>query len=178
MYSITNTEGIILKSFDQGESDVLVSVLTKDLGHIYAKATGVRSIKSKNRFALQEHSHSHISLIQGKTGWKITNTSPLKSLYFEPTHSFQREAILKILAIVKRLFIGEDSHPKVFTDLTNSLDQITICDTKEGVDKISASTLFNFLNDLGYIEDGEDCNLDNLPKLREIINKGIVESGL
>jgi len=178
MYSITNTEGIILKSIDQGESDVLVSVLTKDLGHIYARASGVRDIKSKNRFALQEHSHSNLSLIQGKNGWKITNTSHLKSLYFDSIHSFQKEAILKILVIVKRLFIGEDSHPKVFVDLTSSFDQIVISKTKEEVDKISATALFNFLNDLGYIENANNFDLDNLDGLREVINKGINESGL
>ena len=178
MYSITNTEGIILKVFDQGESDILVSVLTKDLGHIYAKASGVRNMKSKNRFALQEHSKSYISLVHGKYGWKIINTSHLKSLYFDSVELFQRDAIIKILILVKRLFVGEEAHVKVFVDLSDSLDQIIISKTKEEVDKIAAETLFNFLNDLGYIENGTNCNLNNLSHLREIINKGIVESGL
>lgn len=172
------TQGIILRSIDRGESDVLLSILTKDFGQIFAKATGVRSEKSKNRFSLQEYSLSNISLVQGKGGWRITSTSHIKSFYFDHTDEIKRNTILKIISLVRRMYVGEEANHNVFEHLLSSLNEITLAEGESGVEDVEIKTLFHFLNNLGYVENVNAIDTDNKYELRKIINQGIRESGL
>ena len=180
MYSITNTQAIVLKSYDMGEKDLFVSLFTKDLGQIYAKVSGVRDLKSKHRYAVQEHSLIETSLVQGKTGWKITNSSFIKSYYFESLGKKKREVILKILSLVKRFYLGEEKNEKVFEDLLEGFERILQADSKENIELEEVGTVADFLFDLGYIESRVQRaeNSGDLKRLRKIINNGIKSSGL
>ena len=180
MYSITNTKGIILKSHDIGEKDLFLSIFTKDLGHIYAKVSGVRDLKSKHRYAVQEHSLINLALVKGKTGWRITNTSFIKSFYFDLLDQYKREVILKILSLVKRFYLGEESNEKIFEDLISGFEKISDANSNEEIAKVEAETVAKFLYDLGYMESGEwRVESGNyLKELRKIINKGIKSSEL
>jgi len=153
MYSITNTKGIILKSYDLGEKDLFLSIFTKELGQIYARVSGVRDLKSKHRYSLQEHALVYISLVKGKNGWRITNTTFIKSFYFETADTFKRNVILKILTLVKRFYLGGEINEKVFDDLLIGLEKIESSNTKDEVEQEEAKTVLRFLYDLGYVED-------------------------
>jgi DNA repair protein RecO len=192
VYSITHTKGIILKSHDLGEKDLFLSIFTRDLGHIYARVSGVRDLKSKHRYSVQEHSLVNLALVKGKTGWRITGTSLLKSFYFDfpaevETNLFKREVTLKILSLVKRLYLGEEANEKIFEDLLLGLEKIIKANTKEEIENMEAETVVRFLYDLGYVEDHEIVKnifdfgfFDNEDKmlLRKIINNSIKTSGL
>lgn len=176
MYSITTTQAIVLKSYDSGERDSTISLFTKDLGQIYAKVSGIRDIKSKHRYSLQEHSLVDVSLVQGKNGWRITNSSFIKSYYFDLNNENKegrREKILRILSLVKRFYLGEEANEKVFEDLVLGFEQIN---QSKDLEKEEAKIVFNFLNDLGYIEDKKESM--SLIDLRKAINEGIRVSEL
>lgn len=173
MYSITTTRAIVLKSFDSGEKDATISLFTKDLGQIYAKVSGIRDLNSKHRFALQEHSLVDVSLVSGKTGWKITSSNFIKSFYFE-TSEDEREVILKILNLVKRFYVGEEANEKIFDDLVFGFENLSKED--RSIEEVEAEIVFNFLNDLGYIEASRTSM--SLNELRKAINEGIKVSGL
>ena len=178
MYSITHTKGIILKSHDIGEKDLFLSIFTKDLGHIYAKVSGVRDLKSKHRYCVQEHSFINLALVKGKTGWRITNTSFLKSFYFDLLDQYKREVVLKILSLVKRFYLGEEANEKVFQDLINGFEKISDAISKEEIDKAEAETVAKFLYDLGYVDNSVKNTDFNIEELRKIINRGIKSSEL
>ncbi len=180
MYSITHTKGIVLKSHDLGERDLFLSIFTRDLGHIYAKVSGVRDLKSKHRYSVQEYSLSNFALVKGKTGWRITNTSFLKSFYFESLDKTKREVILKILSLVKRFYLGEETNEKIFDDLLIGFENILNLNTKEKIELEEAKILANFLYDLGYVESQNKIleNAEQLRELRKIINRGIKNSEL
>jgi len=57
------TEGIVLKSMDYGEADVIVTYLTRDLGIKKAFAKSARKIKSRFGGSLEPLTHSLISLM-------------------------------------------------------------------------------------------------------------------
>lgn len=178
MYSIITTKAIVLKSYDSGEKDVTVSLFTRDLGQIYAKVSGIRDIKSKHRYAVQEHSLLDVSLVQGKNGWRITNSNFVKSYYFD-VNSEKREArsekILKILSLVKRFYLGEEANEKVFDDLVSGFVKI---DETDDLEKTEAEVVFSFLSDLGYIENGSQVSDISIREMRKAINEGIKISGL
>jgi len=106
MYSINNTQAIVLKSYDSGEKDAAISLFTKEFGQLYAKVSGVRDLKSKHRYAIQDHSFINVSLIKGKAGWRITSSSFIKSFYFDIEDKNKRDKILKILSLVD--FLAEE----------------------------------------------------------------------
>lgn len=182
MYSITTTKAIVLKSFDSGEKDATISLFTKDLGQIYAKVSGVRDLNSKHRYALQEHSLIDVSLVSGKTGWKITSSNFIKSFYFDldnEKREEKREKILQILSLVRRFYIGAEADEEIFDNLIFGFEKL-ITDS-ENLENIEAEIVFNFLNSLGYIEESVEHrvqSVEDLKKIRKAINEGIKISGL
>jgi DNA repair protein RecO (recombination protein O) len=59
----TRTEGIVLKSMDYGEADLIVTYLTRDLGIKKAFAKSARKIKSRFCGSLEPLTHSRIGLM-------------------------------------------------------------------------------------------------------------------
>lgn len=59
----TRTEGIVLKSMEYGEADVIVTYLTMDMGIKKAFAKSARKIKSRFGGSLEPLTHSRISLM-------------------------------------------------------------------------------------------------------------------
>ena len=75
MHHIYHTEGIILGSRNIGEAGKYYYIFTRDLGMIYASASGVRKMSSKLRYVLQDFAYLKIDLVQGKDFWRVTNPS-------------------------------------------------------------------------------------------------------
>lgn len=63
----TRTEGIVLKSMEYGEADLIVTYLTRDLGIKKGFARSARKIKSRFAGSLEPMTHARISLM-GKEG--------------------------------------------------------------------------------------------------------------
>jgi DNA repair protein RecO len=178
MYSLVHTEGIVLKSYYQGEKDLFLSIFTKDLGHIFAKVSGVRDLNSKHRYCVQDYSLSNFALVKGKTGWKITNTSIIKSLYFENLDKTKRDIILRILTLVKRFYLGEEANPQTYDDLLIGFENILNAQNLNDIELEEAKTVANFLFDLGYVSQRINFEDKDLQSIRKIINFGIKNSGL
>src|SRR5438046_1885798 len=112
-YHIYTTDGIILKRTPFGEANVLLHVLTQDLGLIIASARSARLSMSKLRPALQEYAYVSISAIRGKGGWKVTNVADKGDFYFgyEP---HQQKLIAQIGTVLLQMIAGESVHPEIF----------------------------------------------------------------
>jgi DNA repair protein RecO (recombination protein O) len=68
MKSPNNTQGLILSRINYGESDRILTVLTKDFGKISLIAKGTRKEKSRLSGGIELFSLSEISFIEGKRG--------------------------------------------------------------------------------------------------------------
>lgn len=75
MYAQYSTLAVILHAFESGENDEVLLCCTERLGLIAAKATGVRFAKSKLRASLQVGSCVMMTLVKGKSQWKITGAT-------------------------------------------------------------------------------------------------------
>jgi recombinational DNA repair protein (RecF pathway) len=195
MYSKLSTQAIILKSEEQGEKDVFLSVFTREFGFVFAKATGVRTQSSRLRFALQPMTLCFVSLVHGKTGWILTNATFLKSYYFESEKQFQKQTIIKILHLLGRLYIGEQEDCELFDFIEYHIAQSM--DSSIEVDNLKSLEIFivfKLLEKLGYIEKHEDIQIlaradmytekvahyirDSKEKITPFINSAIRTSGL
>ncbi|MBI5645148.1 recombination protein O N-terminal domain-containing protein [Candidatus Kaiserbacteria bacterium] len=78
MYQKYHTEALVLGGNDAGESDRTLVLLTRDFGLVKARATAVRSERSKMRYALQHYSRSYVSLVKGKRGWRVAGATAVR----------------------------------------------------------------------------------------------------
>ena len=162
MHHIYHTEGIILGSKDFGETGRYYSIFTRDLGMIYATASGVRKMSSKLRFVLQDFSYVKIDLVQGKDFWRITSAGKTNMLEQLTKNSGTFEVFFNIANLLKRLLAGIEPNESLFVDLINGLSILEKIKTNEDLRNIEAIIVLRILNNLGYI--GGDEVLHNIVK--------------
>ena len=70
MYQKYQTDALVIGGREMGEADKTFFLFTRDFGLVRARASSVRSEKSKMRNALQNYVSAHVSLVRGKKGWR------------------------------------------------------------------------------------------------------------
>ncbi|MCI0566380.1 DNA repair protein RecO [bacterium] len=106
-YAIYRTSGLVLRTRDSGESDRILWILTRELGLILAAAKGIRELKSKLRYGLQEHDFSDCEFIRGKEMWRITNAEKTVFLRNIPKNQHKSAAFSRVGTLLLRFLAGE-----------------------------------------------------------------------
>ncbi len=155
MHHIYHTEGIIFGSKNFGEAGKYYSIFTRDLGMIYASASGVRKMSSKLRFILQDFAYLKIDLVRGKNFWRVTSAS--KTDKFENISKKKEtfEVLVNISILLKRLLPDEEANEVLFNDLSNGLSILEKSKTREELHNIEAIVVLRMLHNLGYIGENE-----------------------
>lgn len=147
MYQKYHTEALVLRSRERGESDKVFTLYTRDFGLVYAQATSVRSESSKMRYALQQYSHSNVSLVRGKRSWRLAGASALQGAYGD-----QRGigAFARIAELTVRLVHGEGANEYLFAALVEAHDALMVerCDAFGMIEIVCVARV---LYALGYI---------------------------
>lgn len=177
-YHIYTTEGIILKRTPFGEANLLLHVLTLDLGLIIASARSARLSVSKLRPALQEYSHVSISCIKGKNGWKVTNVVYKDSFYFE-SRDFSHEVLVKISNLLLKMIVGESPHPEIFYTVREAFYFLKEL-LSENISNFEKLLVLRVLSLLGYVAEDlelkvflEDKNKWDESLLNKVSDKGV-----
>ena len=155
MYSKYHTEGLVIGSINSGEANKYVSLFTKEMGLVYASAQGLREVKSKLRYSLQDLSLSGVELVSGKGGWRVVSAEELVSYpALFKTHKTMDSfgAGVRICRLLKRLLKGEGRNVFLYTDVLQAMD---ILATSHSTDKetalhIEMVAVMRILNLLGY----------------------------
>lgn len=115
--SVSRTfEAIVLKSYDVGEADRFLVLLTRELGRITARATGVRRLKSRMGGSMLPF--QHLMLVCREQGAQRTVTSALvrsPRSHRHPMKAFLLE--MQVSELLLALLHDEDPLPEIF-DLT------------------------------------------------------------
>lgn len=162
MHHIYHTEGIILGSRNTGESGKYYFIFTKELGMIYATATGVRKISSKLRFILQDYAYLKIDLVQGQNFFRVTSASKTNQLEKITKRPETLKIFHNIARLLKRLLAGVEPNEALFVDLLHSMRALEKIENKSDLQNIEAIIVLRILNNLGYI--GGNENLKDLIK--------------
>lgn len=168
MYTKHHTRGIVLGKHDNGEADRTYALLTPDLGKVYAQAHGIRNGHGRNKGALQTLSIASVSLVRGKTGWKITNASSEHSFYTklatDPSSPVGSDAagkaklavLVRVLKLVRRMLAGEGNAQGVFIAVESFADVLCTSDLLfKDVRTLELLTVVRILHMLGYVKDDE-----------------------
>lgn len=117
MYQKYNTEGLVLGSRESGESDRTIVFFTKDFGLVRARATAVRSEKSKMRYALQDYTLANASLVRGKNGWRVAGATALCTAVGDARGI---ATFARISELVVRLVHGEEQNAYLYAALAEA----------------------------------------------------------
>jgi len=192
-YHIYTTEGVILKRAPFGEANLLLYILTADLGLIVASARSARVSASKLRPGLQEYAYVTISCVKGKGGWKVTNVAVLGNYYFE-SPIYAHKVLAQIVSLLIKMMPGEANHPAVFSLIKNAFDHLKNIDNAN-IEYFEMLVVLRVMFELGYVaknslidaflKDNADWSvgiienvMNNRKEVLEVINKALKESQL
>ena len=192
-YHIYTTDGIILKRKALGEADIVLYVLTENLGLIITSARSARLNKSKLRGALQEYTLVSISCVKGKNGWKITNVTD-KENFFWSKSNYSNKVLAQISSLLLQMIQGESRHPEIFQTTKTAFEFLKFVSEKN-IGSFEVLAILRILYQLGYVAIGPDTEIflknttewselflekivNSKKVVVELINKGLKESHL
>lgn len=115
-YQTYTTEAIVCGSYDRLTADRTYLLFTESAGMVYATARSAREERSKQRCALQDFAHVRVSLVKGKSGWRVGSVEPLANYYLAASDRAARGTVVTTVQLLRRLLTGEDAQPAIFAD--------------------------------------------------------------
>ncbi|MDP3991006.1 MAG: DNA repair protein RecO [Candidatus Nealsonbacteria bacterium] len=168
------TQGFFIEKADQGESNQLFTIYTKDFGKLDTICRAVRKIKSKLRGGAELFYLSEVEFIQGKA-YKTLTDSVLIERFPNIRGCFEKLVVArKISQALKRLVNGQEPDKEVWALLNEVFEKLDSQNSKF----IYYYFLWNLFKILGYQPKLYQCALC-LDKLRpEILYFGLAEGGV
>ena len=153
-YSTYTTEALVCGSRPNHTSDKAFLLFTKDAGMLWATARSVREERSSQRYALQDFSLIKVSLVRGKSGWRIGSAESEYNAFTEAKSREARGMLTGMVRLLRQFMKGEESVPAVFEDSRKFLDSVKNEQNEKGhvVDVFA----IRLLHKLGYISVAED----------------------
>lgn len=146
-YQIYITEALVCGTYDRNTSDRSVALFTREAGMLYATVKSAREERSKHRYALQDFSVARVSLVRGKTGWRVTGAEPVTNLYWNTSTREGRAVVRNVVRLLRRFVNGEEPMPDVYDDLMSALSTTTLL-----TDRLELLLTLRTLSALGYID--------------------------
>lgn len=146
-YQTYITEALVCGSWDRNTADKSILLFTREAGMLYAQARSVRKEISKQRYALQDAFHVRVTLIRGKTGWKIAGAEALQSLYACATTRETRGLLRDAILLLRRFVHGESPHQDIFDDVVDVLSHKNVYPENT----LKTLLFLRVLNMLGYV---------------------------
>jgi len=148
-YKTYTTEAIVCGSVDTHTSDKSYLLFTKEAGMVWATARSVREERSKQRYALQDFSRIRVSLVRGKSGWRIGSVEAQGNPFMKAESREDRSLVNYLVRQLRRYVHGEVELPRVFEDADLLLKGNSVA-PQEG-ERLQQLFLLRLLAQLGYI---------------------------
>jgi len=194
-HHIYQTEGFVVSRINIKESDVLLSIFTKDLGLVSVQAKNLRSVTSKLRYQCSLFSHSQFSLVRGRQLWRLVGaeSSDLKSPSLVNSEHYLKLA--QVFSVLKFFIHGQEPHPELFDEVKEGVVFLSGLPAEETVLRYFEYLItLRLLKHLGYFKSdpmidsvvlSKQWSFDILEDLKGqelvaigTINQAFVESGL
>ncbi len=127
-YQTYITDAIVCGSKHHNTADKVYMLFSRELGMIFATARSVREERSKQRFALQDFSVIRVSLVKGKSGWRIGSTEAISNPFLGAAGRPARGGTTYLIKLMRRYVQGEQAMVQVFDDLVAACTVIAACD--------------------------------------------------
>ncbi|MDD4989155.1 MAG: DNA repair protein RecO [Candidatus Pacebacteria bacterium] len=159
MHHVYNTEGFVIGGTNVGEANKLLKIFTKDFGMITGSAQGIRHLKSKLRYSLQDFSYSSVSLVKGKDIWRVVNAEKKDNMLTSFRSEKKKfEIFARALSLLKRFLHGEEKNESIFSIFSSGclfLEQIP-SHSSEDLRNFEYALVLRILHHLGYLKKLEE----------------------
>ncbi len=165
MRKYTRTNGIILKRIKYKDSDKILTIYTKDLGKVSAKAKGVSKITSKKRSHLELMNLTELYLIKTKPGYLITQASLISSYENIKNNLEKINFGYFILETFDKLTEAENQNETLFNFLVKTLEIFNNSESQEILLILLDAYMIKALSLTGFYSNIKHQNLpDNMKK--------------
>ncbi len=176
-HTIYTTEAIVINRVDTADVDLTLWLLTKDLGLIVAKASGVRKEAAKMRNYLQTFNLLNVSLVRGRYVWRLTGAES----YTQKVDKLTGKALINFANIsnfLRRMTIPEGSID-LYRLLVLVRKELILAKSDKDLKRIEVLAMAKILVQLGYMPNSILSHKPiRLSRLIVDINKAINESHL
>jgi len=149
-YAIYTTKALVCGTYNNNTADRSYLLFTRELGMLYAAARSVREERSKQRYSLQDFSLIRVSLVKGKTGWRIGSVAAEVNYFAEAIEKESRGSVVKLFRLLRRFYSGEEPHAELFDYVVASLFLLTKpLQHRSFVEQVVESKV---LLELGYVD--------------------------
>ena len=107
------TRAVVLSRASVAEESTLVTLLTREVGIVRARAQGVRKSGAKLASVLPTLSECDVVLVAGKDGWRLAGAVPAEN-WFARLSRDARVRAGRIASLLMRLVGGESPDPELF----------------------------------------------------------------
>lgn len=147
--------GLVIKENHTGESDRIITILTKEHGLVRAFATGARKIKSKTGAGTQLLCYSEFGLIKGRDTYRVTEALPV-AVFFSLRSDIEQLTVAQYFCELAGVLVNEgEPSGAVLRILLNSLS--LMADGKRTPPFIKAITELRLLCEAGFQPDLVAC---------------------
>lgn len=149
-YQTYTTEAIVCGTFNRNTADRSYLLFTREAGMLYAEAKSVREERSRQRMSLQDFSYVRVSLVKGKSSWKIGSIESRQNFFMSATDKAARGSVVALTKFLRRFYGGEEAFPTLFdyflVALTTVTQPVTARSTVEHI------IMVRLLRELGYVD--------------------------
>ena len=189
-YQTYTTEAIVCGTFNRNTADRSYLLFTKEAGMLYAEARSVREERSRQRMALQDFSLVRVSLIKGKSSWKIGSIECKKNFFMMAEDKAARGSVVLVSRFLRRFYGVQEAAPVLFEYVAGALELLSKSTSNR--DYLEKIIQVRMLLELGYVDDRlvpPEVQLDiavlskvsaiqKLPELEILIDKAVSTSHL
>lgn len=156
-YHLYTTPALVFGAYQSGESHKRVVLLTKDLGLIVAHMQSGRELRSKLKTTLDLFSYSRVSLIRGRTDWRLTGTELVEHFARLKRIPERRVAMARIGKLLTRFIHGEEVNEALFEAVLSACLYLEKEDDATFIDfeALDITVSLKVLALLGYLDEGK-----------------------
>lgn len=148
-YKTYTTEALVCGSSANNTSDKSFLLFTREAGMLFASARSVREERSKQRYALQDFSQIRVSLVKGKSGWRVGSVEPLGNSFLSAQDRKARARVSFVFTALRRFVHGELALERAYADSVQLLSCVHVEDA--AWEKLQQLFLLRLLAQLGYV---------------------------
>lgn len=151
-----SVSGLVIKENHTGESDRVITILTKEYGLLRAFATGARKIKSKTGAGTQLLCYSDFHLVKSRDTYRVTEALPV-AVFFSLRTDIEKLTVAQYFCELAGVLVNEDeSCGDTLRILLNSLS--LMADGKRSATQIKAITELRLMAEAGFLPNLVACN--------------------
>jgi DNA repair protein RecO len=149
-YQTYTTEALVCGTFNRNTADRSYLLFTREAGMLYAEAKSVREERSRQRMALQDFSLVRVSLVKGKSSWKIGSIEAKQNFFMAASDKEARGSVVSLIKFLRRFYGGQEAAPALFDFTVRALAQLSAdIPHRTFLERIIQVTL---LEELGYVD--------------------------